>query len=220
MAVVGVCEDDSNVRRVLVEALRGAGHSVVPTSTGGEALRALGPSSDVEVAILDIGLPDADGRDLCLALRSAGQHCPVLFLTALDAVHDRVSGFHAGGDDYLPKPFAVGELLVRIDALLRRAPTAPEESGVLRLDPTRHAAVHADTVVALTPTEYRLLATLSGRPGEVVRRRTLVLAGWPPGAIVNDNTLDSYIRRLRTKLSELGAPASIDTVRGVGYALR
>lgn len=98
---VGLCEDDASVRRVLLDALKAEGHDVVATRTGGEALRRLGPDSAVDVLVLDIGLPDSDGRDVCQALRSAGQHAPVLFLTALDAVHERVAGFRAGGDDYL-----------------------------------------------------------------------------------------------------------------------
>src|SRR3954452_20223692 len=120
MAIVGVCEDDVAIRRVLREALTGAGHRAVLAHNGSEGGRVVADDTAIEVLILDIGLPDSDGRDVCQALRTAGQHAPVLFLTALDAPHEIVSGFHAGGDDYVTKPFGVAELLVRVDALARR----------------------------------------------------------------------------------------------------
>jgi DNA-binding response OmpR family regulator len=220
MAVVGVCEDDEAIRRLVSEALRAADHDVRLARTGSEAVERLGPESGVEVLIIDIGLPDSDGRDVCQALRAGGQHAPVLFLTALDAVHERVSGFHAGGDDYVTKPFALSELLVRVDALLkRRRPVETEPLG-FRLDPERFALRTPTGDVTLTPTEFRLVATLIARTGDVVRRRALVAAGWPDGAIVHDNTLDSFIRRIRTKLERVEAAVVIETVRGVGYVLR
>jgi two-component system response regulator MprA len=178
------------------------------------------------VLVLDIGLPDADGRDVCQALRARGVGVPVLFLTARDALPDRLSGFHAGGDDYLTKPFALAELIVRVQALVRRAPAAgtggagaPAGESDLRLDPSLHAIVHGDREVTLTPTEFRLLARMAARPGEVVRRPSLIAAAWPDGAIVHDNTLDAYVARLRRKLREAGAEQVIETVRGVGYKL-
>src|SRR4051812_49514167 len=117
--------------------------------------------SPPDVLILDIGLPDADGRDVCMALRANGVTCPVLFLTARSALPDRLSGFHAGGDDYLAKPFALAELLVRVAALGRRAPPpVAVAQGPVMLDPSAHAIVHGDQRVALTPTEFRLLAAL------------------------------------------------------------
>lgn len=217
---VGICEDDHELRSVLIRALRAEGLDVHATATGAEAVRAF-TDAPPDLLILDIGLPDADGRDVCQALRVHGVDAPVLFLTARDALTDRLSGFHAGGDDYLSKPFALAELLVRAHALLRRhAPSDDLASGGLRLDPAAHAARHGERIQPLTPTEFRLLAALAGRPGEVVRRRELTLAAWPDGAIVHDNTLDTYIRRLRLKLDDLESPARIETARGVGYALR
>jgi two-component system response regulator MprA len=167
--------------------------------------------------VLDIGLPDADGRDLCLALRAGGVDAPVLFLTARDGLHDKVAGFEAGGDDYLTKPFELDEVRVRIDALLRRtpSPTTVVAQGPV-LDPARHALVVGEAEVALTPTEFRLLGRLMAEPSTVVRRHTLVAAAWPHGAMVSDNTIDSYVRRIRRKLEPLGL-ATITTVRGVGY---
>ena len=189
-------------------------------ATGEQAVGLFGRDSAVQVCVLDIGLPDSDGRDVCLALRGAGQQAPVLFLTALDAVHELLAGFGAGGDDYLTKPFSVSELLVRVEALARRAPEPHRDASMLHLDPVQHAVSAGERRVRLSPTEYRLLALLAGRPEQVVRRRALVAAGWPDGAIVTDNTLDSFVRRLRTKLGEVDAPVAIETVRGVGYVLR
>jgi two-component system, OmpR family, response regulator len=215
-----VVEDDASVRRVLADALRMNGHEVVLARNGQEALRDLTPSSKVDVLVIDIGLPDADGRDVCQALRTEGQHAPVLFLTALDGVHDRVSGFHAGGDDYVAKPFALSEVMVRIEALHRRTRPVPTEVTGLHLDPDRYAVRHGDLEQRLTPTEFRMLAAIAAQPGTVVRRRAAVVAGWPEGAMVSENTIDSYIRRLRVKLAAIDSPVSLETVRGVGFVLR
>ncbi|WP_240770494.1 response regulator transcription factor [Nocardioides sp. GY 10127] len=216
---VGVCEDDAAIRRVLRAALEQAGHEVVMTHDGGEARRVLA-TAPIDVLVLDIGLPDADGRDVCQALRAAGQQAPVLFLTAYDAPQDVAAGFHAGGDDYVVKPFELTEVLLRVAALARRyRPVRAASASGLDLDPARHALV-GEREVTLTPTEFRLLAALAGRPGEVVRRAELVAAAWPDGAWVSENTLDSFVRRVRTKLADAGAPAVIETVRGVGLVLR
>jgi two-component system response regulator MprA len=215
----GICEDDDELRGVVRRALEGEGFVVRATATGADAVRAF---ADVppDVLVLDIGLPDADGRDVCQALRAQGVRAPVLFLTARDALPDRLSGFHAGGDDYLTKPFALSELLVRVHALVRRGTPAPAPAPALVLDPAAHAVRHAGRTQRLTPTEFRLLAALAARPGEVVRRVALVAVAWPEGAIVHDNTLDVYLARLRRKLRAVGATAAIETVHGVGYVLR
>ena len=218
---VALCEDDVALRSALVRALQAAGHTVAVAHNGAEALSVF-PDADPDVVVLDIGLPDSDGRDVCLALRAGGLTAPVLFLTARDGVHDKVAGFESGADDYLTKPFELPELLVRLSALARRAPRSSAAADGLTLDPARHAVTSGDVTVPLTPTEFRLLARLLGAPGEVVRRHALVAAGWPMGAVVHDNTLDTYIRRLRTKIADLGEQGSqtIETVRGVGYVWR
>jgi two-component system OmpR family response regulator len=154
MAVIGVCEDDDALRGILRAALEREGNEVRATASGADAVRAFADEMP-DALILDIGLPDADGRDVCQALRARGVTAPVLFLTARDGLQDRLSGFHAGGDDYLCKPFAIAELLVRLDALIRLAGQTPQPAapggalGVL-LDPGTHSLNGADGPVQLT----------------------------------------------------------------------
>jgi DNA-binding response OmpR family regulator len=214
-----IVEDDLDLRGVLLRGLREEGFATVGVGTGAELLERFALEAP-DVLVVDVGLPDSDGRDLCQALRAQGDQTPVLFLTARDAVTDRVTGFAAGGDDYVTKPFAFAELVARLHALLRRAGTvAAVEVGRLRLDPVAHAAFVAGTKIALTPTEFRLLARLAVCPGEAVRRRDLVRTAWPHGARVRDNTLDAYVARLRRKLTPFADAPRISTVHGVGYVL-
>ena len=209
-------EDDHALRDVVARALREEGFTVVTAGDGRSALASV--TDSLAAVVLDIGLPDADGRDVCLALRARGVQAPVLFLTARDGVHDRLSGFAAGGDDYLTKPFHVAELLARLRALLRRTDGAVTTlASGLALDPSVHALTLDGRTVPLSPTEFRLVAALLGRPTQVVRRRELLRAGWPEGAIVSDNTLDQYVARVRRKLAEVGAAERVETLRGVGY---
>ncbi|MEA2405666.1 MAG: hypothetical protein QOE08_2313 [Thermoleophilaceae bacterium] len=216
---VAIVEDDAELRRVLERGLREEGFGVLATGNGAEILERVEAEAP-DALVIDIGLPDSDGRDVCQALRARGIRSPVIFLTARGALTDRLSGFHAGGDDYLVKPFAFQELVVRLRALLRRGgEELAAEAGDLRLEPGSHAASVDGVEVSLTPTEYRLLAALAGRPGEVLRRRELIASAWPDGAIVHDNTLDAYMTRLRRKLRELGREDAITTLHGVGYKL-
>ncbi|MBA2521690.1 MAG: response regulator transcription factor [Solirubrobacterales bacterium] len=214
-----VVEDDPDLRRLLRDGLMREGFDVQTAATGREAVTA-GEEMSPALLVVDIGLPDADGRDVCQALRSRGIGAPVLFLTAKDALTDRLAGFSAGGDDYLVKPFAFAELVARLRALERRLerPTAGE--GGLLLDPASHSVSCEGESAALTPTEFRLLGALASRPEETLRRRELVAAAWPDGAIVHDNTLDVYMGRIRRKLARLPTAASIITVHGVGYSLQ
>jgi two-component system OmpR family response regulator len=221
-AFLYVVEDDDDLRRLLVRSLVEEGFDAEGVESGSRALLRQSERA-ADAFVLDIGLPDADGRDLCQALRAQGVRAPVLFLTARDAVPDRISGFRAGGDDYVTKPFALAEVAERLRALLRRAGDTQEEapdSLGLRIDPATHSAVCAGESVALTPTEFRLLGALAGRPGQTLRRLELIRAAWPDGAIVSDNTLDVYIAKLRRKLRQLPAAPVIATAHGIGYALR
>ena len=219
-ARVLVVEDDADLRRLLRRGLDEEGFDVTTVARGSEAIETVSKGTP-DALVVDIGLPDADGRDVCQALRARGVEAPVLFLTAREAVSDRLSGFNAGGDDYLAKPFAFAELVARLRALLRRAGAeARTVVGDLRLDPAAHAAASGEASVQLTPTEFRLLGSLAAHAGDAVRRRELVRAAWPDGAIVHDNTLDVYVARLRRKLRDLDSAAEIRTVHGVGYQLR
>jgi two-component system response regulator MprA len=213
-------EDDAELRSLVARGLREEGFEVTTASTAAELLQRIG-DADPDALVVDIGLPDADGRDVVQALRAQGVGAPVIFLTARDALPDRLSGFAAGGDDYLTKPFAFAELVARLRALIKRGGAdLSVEVGGLRLDPSTHGATCGGQAIDLTPTEFRILARLGSAPGGAVRRRELVQAAWPHGAIVHENTLDVYIARLRRKLGSLPEAPEIATVHGVGYSLR
>jgi len=217
---VVVLEDDLELRSLVTRGLREEGFRVTAAASAAEALE-LFRERPPDAMVVDIGLPDADGRDVVQALRARGESTPVIFLTARDALPDRLSGFAAGGDDYLTKPFAFAELVARLRALVRRGGSGNSvDVGDLRLDAGTHAATCGGATIDLTPTEFRLLARLAAAPGAAVRRRQLVEAGWVHGAIVHDNTLDVYIARLRRKLEPLPGAPEIATVHGVGYSLR
>jgi two-component system response regulator MprA len=214
-----VVEDDPELRLALVRGLGEEGFEVRAVADAASAMEQVDEPPDA--LLIDIGLPDADGRDLCQALRVRGVDAPVLFLTARDGVADRLAGFSAGGDDYVTKPFHFDEVVARLRALLRRAGADSATTvGTLRLDPVAHAISGDDGQTSLTPTEFRLLAALAAHPGAVVRRRDLVRAAWPDGAIVHDNTLDQYVARLRRKLREVSVRSAIATAHGVGYRLQ
>ncbi len=215
-----VVEDDPELRSMLLRGLREEGFEVETVGRASEVSERV-EASDPDALIVDIGLPDADGRDVCQALRAQGVAVPILFLTARDALPDRLAGFASGGDDYVTKPFAFAELVARLHALVRRGGGENvAQVGDLRLDPATHAISAGGSAAELTPTEFRILAQLAARPGDAIRRRELVQTGWPYGAIVHDNTLDVYIARLRRKLRSLPGSPEIVTVHGVGYSLR
>jgi two-component system, OmpR family, response regulator len=215
-----IVEDDAPLRDVLVRSLRAEGFAARAVASARELFeQALELHPDV--LVIDIGLPDADGRDLCQALRARGVGSPVLFLTARDALTDRLSGFSAGGDDYVTKPFDIEEVVARLQALLRRSPPEPaagDDAG-LRLDPSELTVHRQGRAQPLTPTEFRLLAALAARRGKAVSRQELIRTAWPLGAIVQDNTLDVYIARIRRKLGRLPAAPMIKTIHGLGYRL-
>lgn len=214
-----VVEDDAELSAVLVRGLREEDFEVTVAATGAEALRRV-EDERPDALVVDVGLPDTDGRDLCQAVRARGVQAPVLFLTAADAVSDRLAGFSAGGDDYVTKPFVFAELVARLRALVRRAGVDGTTAlGDLRLDPVAHAATWRDGKVDVTPTEFRLLAALAAKSPQTLSRRELVRSAWPDGAIVHDNTLDVYIARLRRKLRALAQAPAIITAHGVGYRL-
>ena len=214
-----IVEDDSDLREVLVRSLSAEGFEVRAFGTGHELLERA-TATPADALVIDIGLPDADGRDVCQALRARGVSAPVLFLTARDALPDRLSGFTAGGDDYVTKPFDIEELAARLHALMRRSAGAVGDvPDGLVLDPSQLTVSVEGAEQPLTPTEFRLLATLAARGGRAVARPEMIGAAWPAGAIVHDNTLDVYVARLRRKLRELEGAPQIVTVHGLGYKL-
>jgi two-component system response regulator MprA len=216
-----VCEDDGLLQATLERGLRRAGYLVDCVSTGHDAVRRA-QTNPPDAVVLDIGLPDADGRDVCQALRANGCAAGVVFLTARHHTEDVLSGFAVGGDDYVRKPFEFPELLARVAGVLRRRPVsagAPSAQDRLWVDPSAHSVRYGEQVVSVTPTEFRFLACLIARRPEVVRRSELVAAGWPGSTQVSDNTLDQYVTRTRRRLREVGFPDFLENVRGVGYRL-
>jgi two-component system OmpR family response regulator len=211
-----VVEDDAELRALLVRGLREEGFETGGVGTAAALLETIG-SAVPDVLILDVTLPDGDGRDVCHALRAQGVTAPVLFLSAHGALTDRVTGLNAGADDYMTKPFAFAELVARLRALLRRSPLSPLQLGTMQLDPTSYVVHVGDRTISFTPTEFRLLAKLVMHSGETVRRRDLVETAWPHGARVRDNTLDTYLARIRRKLTGLAGAPHVLTVHGVGY---
>jgi two-component system response regulator MprA len=216
---VALVEDDPTIREATRRGLRSHGFQVRAAATGSEFLEMIGREAP-DVMLIDVGLPDADGRDVAQAAAARGIIAPVVFLTARSAVSDRLSGFAAGADDYIIKPVVLEELVARLVAVARRAPRPLSRLGGLELDPTRMALIADQGVsVALTPTEYRICAALAAGDGSVVSRQLLVRAGWPHGSMVSENTLDSYVARIRRKLAQVPGTAEIRTVHGVGYSM-
>ena len=218
-----VVDDDRGLRDVLRRALNLGGYDVRLADGGAAALGAIA-SETPDAVVLDIGLPDIDGLEVCRLLRREGNRVPVLMLTARDAVADRIEGLDAGADDYLVKPFDVDELQARLRALLRRASPASEDGeltfGDLRLDADRHGVEVAGRFVELTRTEYQLLELLMRNPRRVLPHSMIYDRVWGYDFGPTSNALRVYIGYLRRKLEEAHASAEIHTVRGVGYSLR
>jgi two-component system response regulator MprA len=219
-----VVEDDTGLRDVLRRALSLAGYEVRLSGDGAEALAEV-TRSVPDAVVLDVGLPDIDGLEVCRMLRREGNRVPVLMLTARDAVSDRIDGLDAGADDYLVKPFDIDELKARLRALLRRARGDSELDGALsfgelRLDPARHGVSVGEQFVELTRTEYQLLELMMLNPRRVLPHSVIYDRVWGYDFGPSSNALRVYIGYLRRKLEVAGARPVIHTVRGVGYALR
>ena len=217
-----VVDDDRAVRDALRRALTLGGFEAQTAADGPEAL-ALTATSGPDALVLDIGLPALDGLEVCRRLRADGNRVPILMLTARDAVADRIDGLDAGADDYLVKPFDVGELKARLRALLRRAGDGAAEElafAELRLDPARHGVAVGDTFTELTRTEYQLLELLLRNPNRVLPHDLIYERVWGYDFGPTSNALRVYVGYLRRKLEEAGARPLIHTLRGVGYVLR
>lgn len=222
-ATVLVVEDDRAVRESLDRALRLSGYEVTLASDGFQALDAAA-EHEPDAILLDLMMPGIDGLEVCRRLRASGNHTPILVLTARDAVADRVAGLDAGADDYLPKPFALEELLARLRALLRRL--SPDDGddqlrvADLSLDLRRREATRGDRTIALTKTEFDLLELLLRNAGIVLAREVIYDRIWGYDFGTGSKSLDVYIGYLRRKTEQDGEPRLIHTVRGVGYSLR
>jgi two-component system, OmpR family, phosphate regulon response regulator PhoB len=221
MATILVIEDEKDLQKVLDYNLRQAGYKVWTASRGRDGLR-LAREHHPDLILLDLMLPDIPGTDVCRALRAAPETAGVriLMLTARGEEIDRVLGFELGADDYVVKPFSVRELLLRIQAVLRRGrPEAPASAivrfGALRLDREAHRTWVQDEEVELTALEFRLLLTLHDRRNRVLTREKLLDDVWGIDADVTTRTVDTHVKRLREKLGIAGH--YLETVRGVGY---
>jgi len=207
---------------LLRKGLTEEGHTVVCASDGSEGLE-LARDYEFDVIILDIMMPKLNGYDLAQRLRTERIATPMLMLTARDSVPDVVRGLDAGADDYMTKPFAFEELLARLRAVKRRAPVPQQtklQVGNLVLDPATREVSRAGVDILLTRTEYNLLERLMYRAGKVVPRRSLIEAVWGFDREIEENTLDAFVRLLRTKIDTEGQSKLIHTVRGVGYMIR
>jgi two-component system OmpR family response regulator len=214
-------EDDLKLASTLARGLANEGYSVDLAHSGDDALARTGVR-DYEAVVLDVLLPGLDGHAVCRALRERDRWVPVLMLTALGEVADRIQGLDMGADDYLVKPFDFGELLARLRALIRRGPSerpAPIEVGGLRADPQTRIVTWSGRDAELTPREYELLEFMLRRPGQVISRGALLDHVWAEGYAGSPNVVDVYIGYLRRKLDHPQAPRLIRTVRGAGFVL-
>lgn len=223
-----VVDDDPAVRDSLERTLTFEGYRVRTAADGLLALAEISGSRP-DAVVLDLQMPRVDGLEVCRRLRADGNDVPVLMLTARDATRDRVSGLDAGADDYLPKPFALEELLARLRSVLRRAGAtgtqpAPGDEVLsfedLTLDPGTREVFRNGRAIVLTKTEHDLLEVLMRHPRRVLTRAVLLREVWGFEFDPSSNTLEVYVGYLRRKLEEAGEPRLIQTIRGVGYALR
>ena len=227
MAKVLVIEDEPDLQQVLTYNLRGAGHEAISAGRGADGLR-LARAEAPDLILLDLMLPDLAGTEVCRALKDdpTTRAIPVVMLTARGEEIDRVVGFELGVDDYIVKPFSVRELLLRIQAILRRASsserppanTASIEFGCLRVDREAHRVWVDESEIELTALEFRLLVTLYDRKNRVQTRAALLDDVWVIQADITTRTVDTHVKRLREKLES--ARDYVETVRGVGYRFR
>jgi two-component system OmpR family response regulator len=217
-----VVEDEIKMVRAIRRGLEQEGYAVDIALDGDEALYQ-GSENAYDAVVLDVLLPGLDGFEVCRRLRGAGRWAPVLMLTSRDTVEDRIAGLDVGADDYLVKPFAFGELLARLRALIRRGATTQRPAvlgaGDLVLDPAAHTVTRAGRRVELSAREFTLLEFLMRHAGEVVRRTAILEHVWDYNYDGLSNVVDVYVGYLRRKLEQPGGQVRIRTVRGVGYGL-
>ena len=217
-----VVEDEPAIAAGIRLALTDEGHAVDTVASGAEALDWVA-AAPYALVILDVILGGMSGLEVCADLRRRGFHEPILMLTALTSVEDRVSGLDHGADDYLGKPFAIPELKARVRALTRRkSPSASTtiRVGDLELDPTSLGVTRGGTAIRLTAREFAFLELLARHPGQVFSQEHLVSALWPADATPGSNIVEVYVRSLRRKIDEGRRDGMIETVRGAGYRIR
>ena len=218
-----IIDDDPNIREVIGFAVEKAGYAPQFSEDGLAGLRSA-QADNPDLIVLDIGLPEMDGLELCREIRKTSD-VPILFLTARDDEIDRIIGLEIGGDDYVTKPFSPRELIGRIKAILKRAkPAAPSVGkslirGDLEMDAARHLCRVNGDEVTLTASEFTLLETLMANPDSVLSRIQLIDALYGLNIHVSDRTIDSHIRNIRSKLTDAGCPESIVTIHGVGLRM-
>jgi DNA-binding response OmpR family regulator len=217
-------EDDQRIVDFVRRGLKSEGYAVEIARTGQEAIE-LGGEGQFQVIILDLGLPDLNGRQVCERLRKMGIETPILMLTAMDTVQDKVTGLRAGADDYMTKPFAFEELLARIETLMRRrgGELKPESKELqvanLILNGATHEVRRGDVVIELTPKEFALLEFFMRMPGKMLSRTRILEQVWGYSADPLTNVVDVYIRQLRRKIDDDHDLKLLKTVRGFGYKL-
>ncbi len=222
MPEVLVVDDDQSIREALDRALRLEGFAVTLSIDGESALVEV-EGKQPHVMVLDLGLPGISGIEVIRRLRASGHDLPICVLSARDEVADRVEGLRAGADDYVVKPFELEELVVRLQALLRRRPDAvstPLEVGPLKIDPARRMVLVGGQELELTGREFELLEVLARHPGMVLSREQLLEQVWGYTFEVDGNVVDQFISYLRKKIDAAGGPKMLQTVRGVGFVLR
>jgi two-component system OmpR family response regulator len=218
-----VVDDDPHIREVICFALEKAGMAPMQARDGAEAMARF-EAGGADLVILDVGMPELDGLEVCRRIRRQGD-TPILFLSARGDEIDRVLGLEMGGDDYVVKPFSPRELVARVTAILKRA--APREApaedvltrGALMLDGPRFRAEFAGQLAPLTALEFSILRALASRPDIVFDRERIVGAAYGANMHVSDRTIDSHVRNIRAKFAALGCAAAIETVHGVGFRL-
>src|SRR5918995_2666853 len=218
-----VVDDEPAVREALERILRLDGFEVAMACNGREAVRAQ-TVTPADAVLLDVLMPGLDGLEVCRRMRDTGDRTPVLMLTARDDIGDRVAGLEAGADDYLPKPFALEELLARVRALLRRSGWSGERAALrfddLELDPSSHEVRRGERPIEFTRTEFLLLELFMHHPRQVLTRGQIFDRVWGYDFGPASNSLEVYIGYLRRKTEAAGEPRLLHTVRGVGYVLR
>lgn len=218
-----VVDDEFSIRDAVITSLKYENFDAVGAETALNALK-LAQESHLDLIILDVMLPDLDGFEITQRLRDSGINTPILFLTARDAVEDRVRGLSIGGDDYLVKPFSLAELIARVKAILRRAQRDPNSDKVLKfadivMNEDTHEVFRAGVRLALSPTEFKLLRLFLMNPRKVLSKASIVEAVWHYDFGGDMNIVETYVSYLRKKLDQIG-PSLIHTVRLVGYILK